>query len=445
MRMRAALLGSVVLLAAAPGARAAPPWLKPATIAGVARAEFPQVVFTRAGVAVVVANKIRPGRNAPIVGAVQARGATTFRRARQLAPGDFEGGTDFGAFAPLRGSGVVALISRVHVGLQATIRPWLATGAPGRRLRLRQQLGAPGTFSLVRGVASNRRGDVAGVYITCNSRCSRQRVTLAAWPAGARRAHLRSIAALPANGQDYVQAAVALDARGRLVVAYGNRRLVGVRRGTVRGRLGRAQRLARVSRPVTAITAAISDAGAALVGWAAQGVAATAPARFGAAVAPSARRRFRPRALERWPGGANESVRGTPIRAVAAGGRLSLGWTGAERGLYVTRLADVVGGAVGAPQTLTAPGLDVELSDLAAAPSGRAIAVLQVADPNRSRSAVYASERPAGAAASGALIRVSDGSRQVGGARVALDPGGGRAVAAWLEGRTPLLRAATLP
>src|SRR5947208_15486707 len=100
MRLRAALLGSVALLAAAPSARAAPPWLKPATIPGVPRAEFAQLVFTRAGVALAVTNKIRPGRNAPIFGAVEAPGATRFKRARQLAPGDFEGGPDFGSFAP---------------------------------------------------------------------------------------------------------------------------------------------------------------------------------------------------------------------------------------------------------------------------------------------------------------------------------------------------------
>jgi hypothetical protein len=189
----------------------------------------------------------------------------------------------------------------------------------------------------------------------------------------------------------------------------------------------------------------MTDGGAALVGWAAQGVAATAPARFGAAVAASARSRFGTQVLERWPAGANVSVRSTPIRAVVAGGRLSIGWTGAQGGFYVTRLADVAGGAVGAPQTLTAPGLDAEINDLAAAPSGRAVAVVQLSSPSSGRSAIYASERPAGAAAFGALIRVSDGSGDVGGARVALDPARGRAVAVWLEGRSPLLRAATLP
>ena len=327
MKLPAALLGLVAVLAAAPSARAAPPWLAPATIPGVPRAESPQVVFTRAGVALAVANKIRPGRNAPIFGAVQAPGATKFKRARQLAPGDFEGGVDFGAFAPLGRRGVVALITRAQMGIRATLRPWLATGAPGRRLRLRQQLGAPHTFSLTRGLTANGRGDVAGLYITCNTTCSRQRLTLVAWPAGARRALLRAVAALPANGQDYLQAAVALDAHGRVVVAYGNRRLVGVRRGTVRGRLGRAQRLARVPRPVTSIAAAIADNGAALVGWATQGVAASVAARFGAAVAPSARSRFHPRALDRWPPGANESgasrrcVRSRPAATSCSAGR----------------------------------------------------------------------------------------------------------------------------
>jgi hypothetical protein len=184
--------------------------------------------------------------------------------------------------------------------------------------------------------------------------------------------------------------------------------------------------------------------------WGAQvDVEVNGPASFGAAVAPGGGRRFgSARSLERWPRTALEDLRGAPIRVVAAGGRLLLGWTGFKAGQYVARLADVAGGAVGAAQTLAVPRRDIEVTDLAAAPSGLAVVVAELGDPfdglGRPR-AIVAADRPAGAAAFAPFVIVSDGSRDAGSARVALDPTGRRAVALWLDGRrTSSLRAATL-
>jgi hypothetical protein len=439
---RALLAGAVALLAAAPAARAAAPWSPPAAVAGMSGIEAGDVVFTAAGDGLAVGQAVF-GHSA-MYGALAAPGATAFAPAQRLAPRNVTfGGPLFGTLAPLGAHDVATLGLRVTGG-GASIRPWLGIGRAGRPLGQRGLFGVRGRFSLVLDLTTNARGDLAGVFLTCNRDCGRQRITVVERPAATRRVRTRDVATVPSNADDFARAAVALDNGGRLIVAYAGESTVAVRRGSLGGRLGRARELARVreDRPIESMSAALTGAGTAVVaGVAQQHGEAVSPARFAAAIAPAGRR-FTVRGLEHWPARADEDLFGSPIRVlVSAGGRVTIGWTGFAHGHYVSRFADVQGAGVGRHHTVALPGSDVLLDDLEAAPSGRAVALAEGL-----RRGVFAAERPAGAAGFGPIVAVSDPAARTSDPHVAFDPVGGRAVAVWVlgVGRRATLQTATL-
>jgi hypothetical protein len=440
---RALLAGAATLLLAAPAARAAAPWSPPATVAGMSGVDAAGVLFTGAGEGLAL-GETGFGTSFGAYGALSAPGATTFAPARRVAPRNVAfGGPLFGGFAPLGAHDVAMLGVRV-TGRGATVRPWLGIGRAGQPLRQRTLFGARRRFSLVLDVTSNPRGDLAGVFLTCNRTCERQRITLVTRPVADGRVRTRQVATVGSNADDFARAAVALDTRDRLVVAYAGDSSVFVRRGRLGGPLGRPQRLARVreDHPVESMSAALTIADTAVVAWVAQRHGETVtPARFAAAIAPAGRR-FAVRGLEHWPARADEDLFGSPIRVLAsAGGRVTIAWTGFSRGHYVARVADVQGARVGRHHTLGLPGADALLDDLAAAPSGRAVAAVEGL-----KRGVFAAERPVGAAAFGPLVAVSDPLANSSDPHVAFDPVSGRAVAAWVlgVGRRATLQTATL-
>lgn len=448
MRAAAALLAAVAALAMVASARAAPPWSPPAPIPGSAGLIVPSIVFTGAGTGVMVATDVSPGTGAPprASAALLAPGAAAFGPARPLLPGGVLLGVPAGV-APLGATGVAAVgaFSRTH-----TSRVWLGAAVAGRPLRRLVGLGPRGKVSFPLWLATDPRGDLAALIETCGDDCLRQRVTLLTRAAGGGPVRTRRVATLRADGDHIGLGAVALDRRGRLVVAYGAGNRVSARRGSVRGRLGAAQRLAPVHHFVESISAALTDDGTAALAWVDQeNGESVSPARFAAAVAPPGRR-FAVHGLERWPRSTSHTVALDPVAVVAAaGGRVSIGWTGFEAGRYVARVAGVQGTRVGASQTLAVPRRDVALADLAATPSGHAVALADLADvPTdffRPR-AVLAAERPVGAPTFGSLVAVSDGTRHTDAAHVAFDPVSGRAVAVWQDGvgSNETIRTATL-
>ena len=424
------MAGVAALLAVAPAARAAAPWSPPAPVPGMSGTGSAAIVFTGAGDGLAAGQSLF-GDDFGVHGALSPPGATAFAPARLLAPRSVSfGGPLLGGFAPLGAHDVAMLGLRITSG--TSVRPWLGTARAGQPLRQRALLGARRSFSLVLDLTANPRGDLAGVFLTCNRDCGRQRITLVALPAGSRRVHTTRVATVPSNADDFARAAVALDERGRLVVGYAGESGVFVRRGRLAGRLGRRQRLARVTqdRPVESMAAALTGAGNAVVAWVAQQHGdAVSPARFAAAIAPAGRR-FAVRGLEHWPARADEDLFDSPIRVLASAfGRVTIAWTGYAHGHYVARVADVQGARVGRHHTLAVAGSDVLLDDLESGPSGRAVALAEGV-----RTGIFAAERPAGAATFGPLVALSDPSAGASDPHVAFDPVGGRAVAVWVVG-----------
>ena len=166
--------------------------------------------------------------------------------------------------------------------------------------------------------------------------------------------------------------AAAIGARGDTLVAWDAR---GVLRARFRPRSRRGFRAADTIRSRPAYRAemapAVTPSGRALLAWSAQFSTEggdLGPVYFQTAVRPAGARRFaRARLLETVPAAASDGL-GRPIDAVVdSTGIVAVAWRGAA-GVRALR-------GRGAPQTLSAPGATAVLSDLAAGPGGRLVAV----------------------------------------------------------------------
>jgi hypothetical protein len=233
-------------------------------------------------------------------------------------------------------------------------------------------------------------------------------------------------------------AAVAVNPRGHALAVW-------VRNGTVYarirrgGRLGRLQRLGRAGGFQT-ISADLAGRRA-VVAFGAQGILEgepTGPFRVWVAYAPRGRFRSR-RRLETVPAsGAGSYVAGARVRAVIAGGRPTVAWTGRDGEYFAVRSADLEDGRAGTPQTVSPPGRHAVLADLADGPDGELaiawVADVRGADPVVSGIApLYAAVRPAdGAFGLPEAVSAPDAYADPDGVGLAI-LAGGRAVAAWRQ------------
>ncbi len=229
------------------------------------------------------------------------------------------------------------------------------------------------------------------------------------------------------------ETAVAVGPRGDVLLVWQERRAIRARHISRRGRAGRVRTLGR---GVQSALQANLASGRMEVAWMSQRVGegdAHTPARIAYVSAPRGGRFGRPRTVGRSSLlGTGRYIMRPGVRLVPAGGdRSLLAWTYYDGEHFRVRVADVTAGAVGVTQTVSAPGDDAVLGDLAVSPHGAVVDWLTGTrgnDPSGPRR-VAAAFRAPDAIAFGAPELVSEESVQSA-PSVAIDAAG-RPLAAW--------------
>jgi hypothetical protein len=302
--------------------------------------------------------------------------------------------------------------------------------------------------STVRGIAANAAGDIAVVIEPCATRVS------GCHPAApalllARRGHSfgKPIRITATKGHAY-GAAVAIDPRGRVLVAWDRDGSVYARFASTTGRFTPIQRLGPEHGP-SAFQAVLPGDGRAAVGWTSQAVSegdATSPFTASVSLAGSDRHFARARVLEtvqRTGTGRYVPYRGLVVR-LPAGQPGLVAWTGYSGAHYVVRAAGIAGTSVATPQTVSTPAVDTVLADAAEGPRGQAIVLIL---PGRAGADPPVGGQPDGLAGVtratsgqpfGPPEQIMPGPGFVDGAAVGIDAATGAAFATWRNVGTPI-------
>ena len=300
--------------------------------------------------------------------ATRPAGADRFEAPRALTPrtdADRRAATVEGVAAYGATRALVATTRQVGTSPQPRIRLEVRFGSTdgsfGKRIAIRTQRGLRSASLSV-----NARGDAALAWFEDRG-VRTDRVYVSLRRAGGRFGAPRRLA----TGR-IRSVAAAIGARGDALVAWNARGVVRTRFKPFKGDGFRATDTIR-SKPTdfAELHPVVTPSGRAVLAWSAQFASeggSRGPAHFQtAARAPGARRFARAVLLETIPAAAYDGL-GRPIDAVVdSTGAVAVAWRGAA-GVRASR-------AGGAPQTLSAPGTTAVLSDLAAGPGGRLVAV----------------------------------------------------------------------
>ncbi|MEA2265046.1 MAG: hypothetical protein QOE27_629, partial [Solirubrobacteraceae bacterium] len=318
----------------------------------------------------------------------------------------------------------------------------IATGPLAGPLRTR-------TFSsAVRGIAANAAGDIAVVIEPCATRVS------GCHPAApalllARRGHSfgKPIPITSTKGHAY-GAAVAIDPRGRVLVAWDREGSVYARFASTTGRFTPIQRLGPEHGRST-FQAVLPGDGRAAVGWTSQNVSegdATSPFTASVSLAGPSRHFARARVLEtvqRTGTGRYVPYQGLVVR-LPTGQPGLVAWTGYSGAHYVVRAASIVGTSVAAPETVSTPAVDTVLADAAEGTRGQAIVLIL---PGRAGADPPIGSQPAGLAGVtrptsgqpfGPPEQIVPAPEFIDGAAVGIDPASGAAFATWRDVGAPI-------
>ncbi len=414
--MRAAVVLVVAALAAPATASAAPPWSPPRPAEGVGGGD--RLLTTAGGGRILVG--VVPERSPAtqtVLATLGPDGAETGRQRVRIEHARTTVAGDRIVVAGSRPAGTTRRAERAPV--LVAIGPAGAVGAP-RAL--------PGTRGQSVSSLAARGGAVAVVTATMYDRGAPTRTL---WTRRGGRAFRRVITFRP--GEFARETAVAIGPRGDVLLVWQERRAIRARHFSPSGRRGPLRTLGR---GVQSALQANLASGRMEVAWMSQRVGegdAHTPARIAYVSAPRGGRFGRPRTV----GGS--SLLGTGnyvmrpgVRLMPAGGKSSvLAWTDYDGEHFRVLTADVGAGVIGAAQTVSTPGDDAVLADLAVSPQGAVVnwfTGTRGNDPSGPRH-VAAAFRGPGETEFGAPERVSDAE--------ALDPGSvaidaaGRPFAAW--------------
>lgn len=429
-----AALAAALALGAAP-ARAAAPWSPPAAVPGMP-ASAPTVAFTAGGTGLLAADAgggSNPDDIGPHTLAALADGNDAFPGpAFQLTA------TNFGLAGRLALYGLQRIVGLGTHLSRGPARAGIVFGDVGEKLGDVRFRGPTDRRGAGEALAANARGDVAATFGVCaDAACRHQRLYLIVRRAGAAPRRSRRLDDVAVRRIS----AVAINARGDILVAWQANGGVFARMRTAGGALSRTERLGNPGEPVRAISAVITARRAAAVAWEAQDVsegnpdsAATVDAAFKAG---GGRHRFHsPQRLATVPAlGTGHYVGGRAVKAVLArDGRITAAWTAFENGRFTVRAADLGGFRFTGARTLSDPAADATFADLDAGPNGELAVQWRTGvagnDPGTGTPGLDAALRAPGAPAFGAAEVIEQGVAPPD-ATLRFDPSTGRAVAAW--------------
>jgi hypothetical protein len=231
-------------------------------------------------------------------------------------------------------------------------------------------------------------------------------------------------AAQLAGGGDRAWLSVATTPQGRALAAWARTGTVVVRERSAKGRLGAAQQIATDSGAAYLSTAVAPD-GTAAVAWISYPLEAGQPTALRVAIRPRGGTFGAAQTIESFEGDAE------PVQLAAyPDGRIQMAWIGHDDAGPVARAAQVKGGVMSAPQTVSGvPALDLHL---ATGPAGEA-ALSWVEQPSSGVNVLHAAVQRPAAATMGAPETVA-GPGSIVSSELAVDPRTGRVVVAWHQG-----------
>lgn len=355
-------LSAVALVLATAAPAAAAPWSPPATIVGSGDA-FPALATGPAGPAAVYWSPL----DARLVTFVSPLGPGLVPGPARPLTGALHLADDSVA------ADLPVVDARGAVVLPGTGPPTASTGAIATGPMI-GPLAVGAVSAPVRGVAVNGAGDAAVVIEPCASlACPRGAPEVMVRRRG--RAFGRPFA-IDRPGLDY-NASVAIDPRGRVLVAWDRDHRVFARFIDRRGRLGRLQALGDEVAP-SVFHVVLPGDGRAAVAWGSEkfgGAGAGSPFQATLALA-GPHGRFARHALETVQVPVTSEI-GIPYPGVVV--RLPahapgvVAWTGGGVNGNVVRAKTIRGTTVGVTRTLSAPGVDTVLGDAAAGSGGEAV------------------------------------------------------------------------
>jgi hypothetical protein len=438
----AAACGAVAVLAAAltaAPATAAAPWSTPAAPQGMPPSG-PALAFNAAGLGVLATDT--GGGTPDAVGPHTVAALTDDNGAFPgpivpLTATNFALGDRFALYALSRITGMGTHFSR------ANSRAGLVFGTAGDKLTTVRFVGPTDRDGVGEAIAANNNGDVAASFGACaNNACVHQSLYLVVRRSGD--------SPLPSIRVDNVAvrqiSAVAINARGDMLIAWQANGGVFARIRTAGGTLYDTERLGNPGEPVRNISAVLTPDRAAAVAWEAQdvsegnpGSAATVDAAFKEAGAShhfhSAQRLATVPALST---GHYVGSRGVKL-VISSDERITAAWTGYANGRFVVRAAEVSGFRFVGTQTLSDPATDNVLNDIAVGPSSETAVVWQTGvagvDAGVGPKGLAAGMRDPSAASFDPAESVVTGTT-ADAAVVRFDPSTGRAVAAWNDLQT---------
>lgn len=426
------ILGSAVTaLLLTAGSAVAAPWSTPASIPGASDAA-PLLAEDAAGPRAVYWEtlSLTPGTT-PISAFVSALGPGL-----QPAPAALLSPTVNPGEALAYGSGRVAL---------AETQTGVATGPLGGPLIVHPL--TPDVLAL----AGDAAGDLAVLTEPCGARFAGCDATTPSVVIG-RRGHAlgRPIRLDPRRGRAY-DAGLAMDAHGRILVAWDRGGAIYARFVSTHGKLSPIQRLASEHGPPR-FDVALSNDGRAGVGWGTQTVDegdATSPFRATLSLAGSSGRFGRARTLGTVPVtgvGRYIPYRGLAVRLPAGQPGLAA-WSGYDGAHYVVRAASITGTRVGGAQTVSPAATDTVLADAAEGGQGQAAILLlpgRAGNDPRPRTGtttaagLLAVTRATGRNSFGGPEQILPGPAFVDGASVGIDAATGSVFATWRDVGSPI-------
>jgi len=294
--------------------------------------------------------------------------------------------------------------------------------------------------SLAVALAGNRRGAVAIVYSTCpDRRCAIRELSLVERSPGAAFGRpVRLGRAKQAFGAISQGVAVDVNARGDTLAVWEHD---GNLRSRLRTAAGRARRVERLGRGRQSdISAALGDDRAALVAWGPQRFSVQrngGPFAAFACFRPPGQRFGPAQLLERRADA--RSIDGTGVRATITARHASVAHMADHNARFAIRSRDVTAAGFGPAQTLSSPGEDARLIDVAALDSGEQVAIWKTgANVAGQPGALVAATRAPAAAAYGSPETI-DPNVPLSASDVALNPATGQAWATWSDERSILV------
>jgi hypothetical protein len=231
---------------------------------------------------------------------------------------------------------------------------------------------------------------------------------------------------------------VGINTRGDVVAAWVRDGVIYARERRRNGRFGRRVRVARDAIAENPRVAVAAD-GRVAIAWTSQEPSGEDIPRTAASMRVVLRdrgksfgkpilleRNSRPRAYGSIP---SESVRA----AALPNGSIKLIWVGEEQDKTVIRAAQTAGATIGATQTLSDPTRDAAQPQVAVGSGGDTAVAWSDLDDQASTVDLEAALQPAGATAFGPREQIAPGRPFGAGVAIAINPVGGRVVAAWEE------------